>query len=603
MKYRSEIDGIRALAVIPVILFHAGLNSFSGGFVGVDIFFVISGYLISSIIIQQRENHTFSLMSFYIRRARRILPGLILVLTVVYILSYFFYLPAEHKVVGQYIVSSILSVSNLLLYLKGSEYFGLSDASNPLYHTWSLGIEEQFYIFLPMFLIFVLRYGKFLSILIILFIASLSLTYSQSISGTEQTANFYLPFSRAWELLSGSLTALIIHKYGIQKSNILSFFGLVLIVYSIIFFNEKTPFPSLYTLIPILGVVLLIIFGERSTIIDKFLRIKPLIGIGLISYSLYLWHLPVQIYLDYLFHNSEYKFSSSLIIIFFLSVISYKFIELPFRCQFSNRFVLITIFIFSSILISFGVMGHLNGGYPERGLIFQNLKTNNGFGIHCNGNTFFNDRCSEDKYPDTVIFGDSYAMTWVESFAQNPNTSVLQLTIDSCAIGYKDTSKNKTKSCANFYKDSVNFISNSKNIKNVILSSRFEKELDDKEFLNSFNEILKKIEGRKITVIGPTPRAPFHVGKCILRKKILQNSDCDFRVSIEHREKIKLLRDTLKKIQGIEFIDLTDEICPNDRCLMSIGENDAMYIDNGHLSKSGSKKIFKSFIEKTKRWY
>ena len=244
MKYRAEIDGLRAIAVFPVILFHAGFELFSGGFVGVDIFFVISGYLITTILIEDIENKRFNIVSFYKRRIRRILPALIFVLLTVYVVSYFIYLPIPHKVVGQYAVTSILSISNIFLFLKDNDYFGLDTSSNPLFHTWSLGIEEQFYFIFPIFLFSVWRFGKVKVFWIVCVITLLGILMSEWSWRNTPVANFYLLPTRAWELLAGSLVAFIVQKQGVKKNNTLAMLGMFMIIFSIFVFDKRTPFPS-----------------------------------------------------------------------------------------------------------------------------------------------------------------------------------------------------------------------------------------------------------------------------------------------------------------------------------------------------------------------
>ena len=291
LKYRAEIDGLRALAVVPVILFHAGFSLFGGGFVGVDVFFVISGYLITTILIDDIENRRFSILSFYERRARRILPALFFVILVCVPFAWMWMIPSQMENFSQSLVAVSVFGSNILFWLT-SGYFATAAAEKPLLHTWSLALEEQYYLVFPIFLIFAWRFGRDRVFWIITVLASVSLILSELGWRNDASANFYLAPSRAWELFAGSMAAFLVQKRGVQSSNNLSFFGLALILYSVLAFDEFTPFPSFYTMIPVVGVVLIIMYGDKKTIVAKLLSTKLLVGIGLISYSAYLWHHP-----------------------------------------------------------------------------------------------------------------------------------------------------------------------------------------------------------------------------------------------------------------------------------------------------------------------
>ena len=283
MKYRAEIDGLRALAVIPVILFHADFELFSGGFVGVDIFFVISGYLITTILIEDIENKRFSIVNFYERRARRILPALFLVMLACIPFAYFWMLPGQLKDFSQSLVAVSLFGSNILFW-RESGYFAAVAEEKPLLHTWSLAVEEQYYVLFPIFLVLAWRFGKNRVFWMIVVIATFSLLLSEWGWRNKPTANFYLAPTRAWELFAGSIAAFIVQKQGVHRNDLLSIAGLLAIIFSIFFYDDTTPFPSMYALVPILGVVLLLLYADKDTFAAKLLSTKGIVGIGLISY-------------------------------------------------------------------------------------------------------------------------------------------------------------------------------------------------------------------------------------------------------------------------------------------------------------------------------
>lgn len=332
MRYRKEIDGLRALAILPVILFHAGVSGFSGGYIGVDVFFVISGYLITSIIVEEKRQGKFSIISFYERRARRILPALSFLLISTTIAAYIT-LPAHSlKGYSQSLVSVSTFSSNLYFYLTGG-YFALAAHETPLLHTWSLAVEEQYYLFFPVMIVVLWSLGQKWVIFCVALLATLSLLSAQFLSSRSVDANFYLIFSRAWELLLGSLLAFKRFDVSRWKREVIGILSVALIAYSIASFTSHTPFPSLYTLVPVLGTCFIIAFVDSASFTGRVLSNPLLVGIGLLSYSLYLWHQPVFSFLRLV---SIGKPSSSIFLVaalsvFVLAAFSWACVERPFR--------------------------------------------------------------------------------------------------------------------------------------------------------------------------------------------------------------------------------------------------------------------------------
>ena len=295
MNHRREIDGLRAVAVIPVVLFHAGFENFSGGFVGVDIFFVISGYLITSLIMDDLANNHFSLKQFYERRSRRLLPALFFI-TIITLPFSVIYLPSDElKDYFQSLAAITIFASNILFW-KESGYFDTEASQKPLLHTWSLSVEAQFYLLFPLFLVIAWRFSPQRIFFMIFALAILSLILSEWGWRYSPSANFYLISSRAWELFAGSLCAFLLRDNKIRPSNIGSLTGLVAIISSVLLYDQTTPFPSIYSLLPILGCILVILFSGQDTAIGKILCLKPLVNIGLMSYSVYLLHHPLFVF-------------------------------------------------------------------------------------------------------------------------------------------------------------------------------------------------------------------------------------------------------------------------------------------------------------------
>ena len=342
INYEPSVDGLRAIAVLSVIFFHfqikfLGFNLFTGGFLGVDIFFVISGYLIASIIIHQINQNKFYFSEFYERRARRILPALLFVLGSTSVLGYFYLLPNEFVNYAKSLLSSIFYYSNYFFYSYENEYFATNSILLPNLHTWSLAVEEQFYILFPIVYVFISKYYKKNITLIIVAILFLSLQVSDLQSVYSQSLNFYSFHTRAWELLAGVVLAKIVIDFGRIQNKLLNqvmpIVGLFLIFHSIFFFKETDRLPSFITLIPVFGTTLLIYFNNSENLVNKILSSKVFVSVGLISYSMYLWHFPILSFTRIVLENNI-SMSIKLmifILIIILSLFSFKYIEQPFR--------------------------------------------------------------------------------------------------------------------------------------------------------------------------------------------------------------------------------------------------------------------------------
>ena len=336
LQYRADIDGLRAVAVLVVIFFHAGVPGFSGGFVGVDVFFVISGFLITSIILKEIKEEQFSIAKFYERRIRRIFPALFPVIAFSVVVAALLFDPLAFKDFGYTITATTLFSSNILFW-DSSGYFDIASMERPLLHTWSLAVEEQFYIFFPLLLIAINRFSKSLYFQWLLGIGLASLITSIYGVYTNQVATFYLVHTRAWELLFGSILALgvIPQLQSNFHRHIFSFVGLGLIVFSVGCYTEATLFPGTAALAPVMGASLIIYsgIGGRTSVISKFLSLKPIVYIGLISYSLYLWHWPLIVFVKYLIFRdlTPLEISGIILATFLIASFSLKFIEQPFR--------------------------------------------------------------------------------------------------------------------------------------------------------------------------------------------------------------------------------------------------------------------------------
>ena len=363
LNYRPEIDGLRAIAVSAVIFYHAQLNVFGqkvfeGGFIGVDIFFVISGYLITSLILKElKATGKFSFRYFYERRARRILPALIVVILASLPAAWLFLVPGNFIEFTKSILYSLGFSSNFYFHYSGLQYGAEDSLLKPLLHTWSLSVEEQYYILFPIILLIVFKFFRKYLLGILIFGFLTSLLMAEWGSRNFPAATFYFLHTRMWELIAGSLLAYFeIFKKKRSKNSFLNLIfpgvGIILIMHSIFFYNDKIFHPSLWTLSPVIGVSCIIWYSKKDELITKILSSKIFVGIGLISYSMYLWHYPIfafaRIKSDI---PSQYDKFEWIILTIFLSVISYFFIEKFFRNKKTNFFKILFIFTFSIIII------------------------------------------------------------------------------------------------------------------------------------------------------------------------------------------------------------------------------------------------------------
>ncbi|OCX66392.1 hypothetical protein BFP70_05035 [Thioclava sp. SK-1] len=374
MKYRPEIDGLRSLAVIPVVAFHAGVSAVPGGFVGVDVFFVISGFLITSLLAEDIAAGRYSLIGFYERRARRILPALFVMIAACLPLAWLWLTPADLKDFSQSLVAVAVFSSNLLFWHE-TDYFAAQAELKPLLHTWSLAVEEQFYILFPLLLAGLWRLGLRRLIGLVAVLGVISFGVAQWGISAAPAASFYLLPGRAWELLAGALAALYLRQGGPSvvvsaQGQWLSWAGVALIVVPMFTYDHATPFPGLAAVPPVLGTVLIVLFCGPKTHVGRGLAHRVPVAIGLISYSAYLWHQPLLAFYRYplIAPPNPWIMAGLGGVSFVLAWLSWRYIERPFRNR--RKISATAIFAMSggglAAVAALGLLGHRNDGYDGR---------------------------------------------------------------------------------------------------------------------------------------------------------------------------------------------------------------------------------------------
>lgn len=401
--------------MLPVVLSHSNFSLFSGGFVGVDVFFVISGFLITGIIIEELEKGRFSLARFYERRARRILPALFVVIAACIPFTWVWMLPDTLENFGQSVVATLLFANNLLL-AKTSGYWDIEAEFKPLLHTWSLGVEEQYYLVFPLLMLILWRWGRKPALIAIVVMLVASLIACEIGWRSHPAANFYLTTSRAWELLLGSVCAFVSVRLDRRYNEVLSTIGMILIAIAIFGYDSNVPFPSLFTLVPVVGTGLVLLFARQGTVVCRILSLSPLVGIGLISYSVYLWHQPL-IALARIYSPDPPDAAAMSILIaatFVLSWLTWKYVETPFRNRsvMPIRTVSAGLATAATVLIAVGFAAHLTHGFPAR--FFKGVDAKELF-IAYNESVF---RFKVDNFPDdgrrnVLVMGDSTGRDFV----------------------------------------------------------------------------------------------------------------------------------------------------------------------------------------------
>lgn len=609
-RYRPDIDGLRAIAVMLVVNFHAFPEAMPGGFIGVDIFFVISGFLITGIIVHELDQQRFSLLAFYNRRTRRIFPALIVMLGATLVLGWLWMLPAAYAQLSADVVASAAFSANFAL-LWQSGYFDVESAKKPLLHLWSLGIEEQFYLFWPLVLLLAARLRlSILAAAAVIGVASFVLNVAMI--GSNPVATFYLPFTRAWELLAGAVLVSgwsQINQTG-AASNWRASIGLLLIAVAAGVLDTHSAFPGWWAVLPVAGAALLLSAPE-AWICRTVLASRPLVWIGLISYPLYLWHWPLLVFFGIIKFGPLTLLERGLIVglSFVLAWLTYRFVEKPFRF---GRPGPLRIAGLCAGMVSVAVAGV--AVVQGRGFDFRlppqiremasvPMQASQWRMHECllqlSRETTFADSCVDgDRRPLILVWGDSTAGALLPGLRKAQETrafGIAQFTASSC-IPALNVDVAETPNCRAI-NDKVLSLVRELRPDIVLLHSAWGGYLDN---VAETVAALKQQTNARIVVLGSVPRWKRGLPNEVLRYFMLHHRLIPERSSRAETDKSgTALRAKLVPL-GAEYVSVWDALCNADGCLTRIGDSakDISASDQVHLTEKGSEFLIHAVIDR-----
>ncbi len=647
MTYRPEIDGLRAISVIAVMLFHGGISGFSGGFVGVDVFFVISGFLITSLIVKDLNAGKFSFWGFWERRARRILPALITVLLFTLVVGWLVLLPSDFERLGTSAFALSLFSSNLYFWdiADTSGYFNESSDLFPLIHTWSLAVEEQFYLLFPVLMFVVTRFLLRLRWLLIAGGTAGSLAVSVwLVSGNHLDAAFYLLPSRAWELGAGALLALWATRNPPSLPRVFAepaaLAGLALIGFAVFTYDANTEFPGLTAIAPVAGASLYVWSNTgRRTLAGNALSLRPVVFIGLLSYSLYLWHWPLIVFAGY--SDGDADLSSGVVAVVIavslvLSYLSWRFVESPFRRRrvISTRRGMLTssvtvLALFAAIGLGIQAAEGISvGASAEAASVPGTDHARTERQVECivtgpelAGSIHVGSFCSygdNSETPKFVLWGDSHAnhlMPLFDDLSDGSDISGLHITAAGC-LPILDAVQLDRLGCSGF-NDAARSVLQNSDVQHVILASWWTLYLTDQESLFSaqtetaeldgdesggnelFIDSVEKLltDGFEVWLVRDNPNFEFDPNRRALGGERLGLDDRDSGISYSAYLRENELVDSIfakLEIQGANIIDLPEVLCDGDFCPV-VRDGVPLYRDQDHLSILGSRYVESAF--------
>jgi peptidoglycan/LPS O-acetylase OafA/YrhL len=612
MKYRREVDGLRAVAVLPVILFHAGFSVFSGGFVGVDVFFVISGYLITSILMAELEKGDFSIARFYERRARRILPALFVVMLACLPFAYMWMMPLQLKDFAASVVSVVFSLSNLF-FISQVNYFAPDAYTQPLLHTWSLAIEEQYYFLFPLMLMAMRKISLRTTAFLIFLLVLVSFIFSEWAWRNDAARSFFFTLSRFWEIGVGSLCSFLTVGRSQRSSNLLSIAGLGLIVFAIFAYNENVPFPSVYALAPVVGTALVLLFADEGTWVGQLLSLRAFVGIGLISYSAYLWHQPLFAFarLRSLTEPNQVLMAALAVVALLLAWVTWRYVEQPFRKRTNPIFIMRrSVFAASGIVgalfVAVGLAGHLGNGFEwrfnaEERLLLQTA-TSSPMRNACHygkGDNLATFKFCEyfDGQVTTAVYGNSHAVELAFALAeklQEKGQAVAQFSISGCKPSFKNDTE---EYCDTFYQNRLSYLIQNKQLRNVVVTYRAENagESGADSIVNLANYLAE--QGRNVVLVIQAPTLERDISSYIHSAIAMGVHDVGARTKDEWLEINQNVYAALYRLHpSVHVVDLANYFCDFSMCF-AVRNGVALYFDDDHMSVSGARLVAKYIIQ------
>ena len=611
-SHRTDIDGLRALAILPVLLYHAGLGC-PGGYVGVDIFFVISGYLITSLILKEQAEGVFSLTGFWERRIRRIFPAMALMLAGTFLLGWFMFLPEDFRLMARSAIAQATMLSNVFFYrqtLDGDGYFGPAADTMPLLHTWSLSVEEQFYLFFPILMIVAAKCRMLLRTVVVVgllsFLTSVWYFVPQFVDprsdAPTQGAFFLLP-SRAWELLLGAVLALMRGKLAPDKGarEVLGWLGVGMVGYAILCYDDKTPFPGVAAIPPCLGAALIIFSnGGELCLVGRLLSFKPVVFIGLISYSLYLWHWPLLLFDEYpVVKLGPWQRAAVLAVSFILSTLSWKYVETPFRMRrvFPKRgFLFAFAGCTTAAILALGFWVNSQGGMPARlsPAVYRYAEFRNHFAFRVpvtadqarHGQVVELGFTNSTRF-DLVVWGDSHAM----ALAPVVNDLCRKYSLHG-ALTAEHATPPVEFSDGDFASVVLDLIRR-RHIKIVIIAARWTFYLPTEQFKKNLMLTVQTAlrSGARVYVLKDVPHPGFDVPRLAAINAMHGMDFSQLGTSVSaYADLNKPMDETFKQLSkiGATILDPTTYFINSDGLYGVVKDDQPLYWDDDHLSVEGA---------------
>ena len=632
LKYRADIDGLRAVAVLSVLAFHIGLTEFKGGFVGVDVFFVISGYLISSIIFAEINASRFTIAGFYERRIRRIFPALFAMLSVSSIVAIIYLLPGELIDYAKSMLAATSSTSNIYFW-QHSSYFD-APTSKPLLHTWSLAVEEQFYLSFPLILLVVRRlFPKQLRLaIIVLFLASF-FTSCVVVQRNSNTA-FYMPYTRAWELLLGTLLSLGIFPAlrVAALRNFATLCGIGMILWSVLFYSQETLFPGFSALLPCVGAALIIWGGEvGGSLVGTVLSWRPVVFVGLISYSLYLWHWPIIVLrkMGMLFGlggiNLEGHWAVlsahrcdmviEVVLSFALAIASWRLVEIPFRSgtlRLAGRPLFVLAGGATAVLLGVAVWTVFAQGFPGRFpvkalQVASALNASEGSRSMRTGTCFITTEYHFERYDygtclhedkekkNYLLLGDSHsAMLWPALAEELKNSNVMQASTAACVPSLAPSGSDDCKKMMAYV---FQRYLPTHPIQGLLLVGRWEQ-----KDLDSLRELISWAQQHQlpVTVFGPVPEYDAPMPRLLAYSIAWNKPGLTSQHLVSGPKLLDVQMQQIAEASHVRYISLYKEICSANDCLEYADSSHTLPImwDDNHLSAPGASLVVRRLINK-----